>query len=61
MQGTKTGTPVLGLLDGQPGAPEQVRNETPDVGVVVDHEDAGAIHTLLILARKRVPYQPGRH
>ena len=61
MEGPKTRAPVLGLLHGQPRAPEQLGNESADVGIVVDHEDAGAIHTCLILGRKRVPYQPRRY
>ena len=60
VQGSQTRAPVLGLLHGEPGAPQQLRDETADIRVVVDHEHPAGIHTLLILNPRRVPYQPGR-
>jgi len=52
--------PVLGLLYGETGSPEQLGHEPPDVPVVVDHEHAGCSHTVLILDLMRVPYHPSR-
>jgi hypothetical protein len=60
VEGAEPGTTVLGLLHPQPGPLEQLGHETPDIGVVVDHEHALGIHTFLILSGKRVPYQWGR-
>jgi hypothetical protein len=51
---------ILGLLHREPGPVEQLGDEAPDVGVVVDDEDAGLVHTVLILNASRVPYSSGR-
>jgi len=60
VQRPQAGASVLSLLDRESCATEQLRHETPDISVVVDHEHPGGIHTFLILNPTRVPYHPGR-
>ena len=60
MEGAEACAAILGLLHGEPGPVEQLGDEAPDIGVIVDHEDAGLVHTVLILNASRVPYPSGR-
>src|SRR6478672_13718716 len=60
VQGSQTRAPILCLLYGKPGPPQQLPDETSDIRVVVDYEHPGWIHTSLILNPRCVPYQPGR-
>ena len=61
MQRPQSGAAVLGLLHGEAGPPQQLGDEAADIGVIVDHQHARRVHTLLILDPGPVPYQTGRH
>jgi hypothetical protein len=56
VEGAQPGSSVARLVDRQPCASQELRDEAAGVGVVVDDEDTGGLHTVLILNLKRLPY-----
>jgi hypothetical protein len=56
MERAEAGAAVAGLDDVVARAPQQLCDQAPDVGVVVDDEDARSAHTVFIRMRRPDPY-----